>query len=129
MSFSWPVRVYIEDTDAGGIVYYANYFRFLERARTEWLRTLNCSQEQLRHQDVLFVVREVQAKYRLPARLDDELRVTVAVESSRKVSLILEQSVWRGEECLLTASIQIACMTSAGRPQAIPVDLLNAMTA
>ncbi|WP_430462012.1 tol-pal system-associated acyl-CoA thioesterase [Thalassolituus sp. LLYu03] len=129
MPFDWPVRVYIEDTDAGGIVYYANYFRFLERARTEWLRTLNCSQEALRQQDVLFVVREVQAKYRVPARLDDELRVSVAVKSSRKVSLELEQSVWRQEECLLTATIQIACMNHAGRPQAIPVELLHAMTA
>lgn len=129
MTFRWPVRVYIEDTDAGGIVYYANYFCFLERARSEWLRAIGYSQEALRHQNVLFVVREVQAKYRQPARLDDELTVTVAVGGSRKVSLLLEQQVFRGDECLLTATIQIACMNLAGRPQAIPATLLNAMTA
>ena len=81
MSFEWPLRVYIEDTDVGGIVYYANYFRYLERARTEWLRSLGFSQEILRHQNILLIVRDIQAKYRLPARLDDELTVTVELES------------------------------------------------
>ena len=140
MAFAWPLRVYIEDTDAGGIVYYANYFRFLERARSEWLRTLGYSQEQLRHQDVLFVVREVQAKYLSPARLDDELLVSVAVEHSRKASLVLSQKVWRknaaagqGAEApqkyLVEASITIACITQAGRPQGVPAEILKRMTA
>jgi len=133
MAFCWPVRVYIEDTDAGGIVYYAGYFRFLERARTEWLRSLGYSQEALRTDDVLFVVREVQAKYLLPARLDDELMVSVRVESSRRASLVLAQQVFRrrngGEdECLLQATITIACMNHAGRPKGIPAAVLKAMT-
>ncbi|MDK2779367.1 MAG: tol-pal system-associated acyl-CoA thioesterase [Pseudomonadota bacterium] len=133
MSFRWPVRVYFEDTDAGGIVYYANYFRFLERARTEWLRALGYSQESLRSDDILFVVREVRARYLRPARLDDELTLTVRVESSRKASLVLAQEVLRRneqgeEECLVQADISIACMNHGGRPQGIPAVILNAMT-
>ncbi len=133
MSFRWPVRVYFEDTDAGGIVYYANYFRFLERARSEWLRALGYSQETLRAGDILFVVREVRAKYLRPARLDDELTLTVRVESSRKASLVLAQEVLRRneqgeEECLVQADISIACMNHGGRPQGIPAVILNAMT-
>ena len=132
MSFRWPVRVYFEDTDAGGIVYYANYFRFLERARTEWLRALGYSQESLRADDILFVVREVRARYLRPARLDDELTLTVRVESSRKASLVLAQEVLRRneqgeEECLVQADISIACMNHGGRPQGIPAVILNAM--
>ena len=95
MTFAWPLRVYIEDTDVGGIVYYANYFRYLERARTEWLRAMGYSQEILRHDDVLLIVRDVQAKYRLPAKLDDELTVTVELETQRKASAVLKQSVYR----------------------------------
>jgi len=140
MAFTWPLRVYIEDTDAGGIVYYANYFRFLERARSEWLRALGYGQEQLRHQNVLFVVREVQAKYLSPARLDDELLVSVAVEHSRKASLVLSQKVWRkpaaespeavaAHEYLVEAQITIACISDTGRPQAVPADILKRMTA
>lgn len=133
MSFRWLVRVYFEDTDAGGIVYYANYFRFLERARTEWLRALGYSQESLRSDDILFVVREVRARYLRPARLDDELTLTVRVESSRKASLVLAQEVLRRneqgeEECLVQADISIACMNHGGRPQGIPAVILNAMT-
>lgn len=140
MAFTWQLRVYIEDTDAGGIVYYANYFRFLERARSEWLRSLGYGQEQLRHQNVLFVVREVQAKYLNPARLDDELLVSVVVEQSRKASLVLSQKVWRKpvaenpqtmdpQEYLVEAQITIACITVAGRPQAVPAEILKRMTA
>ncbi|MAD46912.1 MAG: tol-pal system-associated acyl-CoA thioesterase [Oceanospirillaceae bacterium] len=133
MSFEWPLRVYIEDTDVGGIVYYANYFRYLERARTEWLRSLGFSQEILRHQNILLIVRDIQAKYRLPARLDDELTVTVELESQRKASAVLKQAVYRtaaaGRECLMTATTGIACITQDGRPQAFPHDILTAMSA
>ncbi|MCD8521222.1 MAG: tol-pal system-associated acyl-CoA thioesterase [Saccharospirillaceae bacterium] len=140
MAFTWPLRVYIEDTDAGGIVYYANYFRFMERARSEWLRALGYGQEQLRHQNVIFVVREVQAKYLSPARLDDELLVSVAVEQSRKASLLLSQKVWRKpaeerpdaagpQDYLAEALITIACITQTGRPQAVPAEILKRMTA
>ena len=133
MTFAWPLRVYIEDTDVGGIVYYANYFRYLERARTEWLRAMGYSQEILRHDDVLLIVRDVQAKYRLPAKLDDELTVTVELETQRTASAVLKQSVYRdgdvGRECLLTAEIGIACITTEGRPRAFPPEIFTAMSA
>lgn len=122
--FAWPVRVYIEDTDAGGIVYYANYLRFLERARTEWLRSFGLSQEQFRQDDILFVVRDVQLRYRTPARLDDELIVTVAIEQHRRVGVTLTQQVLRatatGSEVIVEGRIELACINSAARPQAMP---------
>jgi len=133
MIFQWPVRVYIEDTDVGGIVYYGNYFRYLERARTEWLRALGYSQELLRHEDILLVVRDVQAKYRLPAKLDDELTVTVELERCRKASINIKQQIFRGtgegSQLLVDASIGIACINHAGRPQAFPAEILTAMLA
>lgn len=122
--FEWPVRVYIEDTDAGGIVYYANYLRFLERARTEWLRSFGLSQEQFRKDDILFVVRDVQLRYRTPARLDDELIVTVAIEQHRRVGVTLTQQVLRataaGFEVIVEGRIELACINSDARPQAMP---------
>ena len=93
--FSWPVRVYWEDTDAGGIVFYANYLKFFERARTEWLRSLGLHQQALRDTTGgMFVVTDAQLKYHAPARLDDALRVTARVVESGKASLVLEQKAW-----------------------------------
>ena len=87
-TFVWPARVYYEDTDAGGVVYYANYLKFLERARTEWLRALGFDQRDLmRDAGILFAVRHVEIDYLLPARFDDELRIEAAVERASKVSL------------------------------------------
>ncbi len=137
MAFRWPVRVYYEDTDAGGIVYHVNYFRFLERARTEWLRQLGggqmhseFSQEHLREQGSLFVVREINAKYLKPARLDDELEVTVVVEKMGKASFNLSQSVYRisadGEQLLITGSVSIACIGDDGKPRLIPPEIIAA---
>jgi len=94
MSFSLPVRVYWEDTDAGGIVFYANYLKFMERARTEWLRSLGIAQRQLLEETGgLFVVSETQLKYHRPARLDDELLVTAEVRQIGSASLIIAQRV------------------------------------
>ena len=94
-TFVWPVRIYWEDTDAGGIVFYANYLKFFERARTEWLRSLGLHQQALRDATGgMFVVTDAQLKYHSPARLDDALRVTARVVESGKASLVLEQQAW-----------------------------------
>lgn len=130
--FEWPLRVYIEDTDAGGIVYYANYLRFLERARTEWLRTLGLAQEKFRQEGVLIVVRDVQLRYRAPAKLDDELIATVVIEKHRRTGLTFQQQVWRCDGAnhrtlLLDGRIELACITTAGRPCALPAELIQAL--
>ena len=92
MAFSFPIRVYWEDTDAGGIVFYANYLKFFERARTEWLRALGVGQHALREQvGGMFVVSETSVKYYQPARLDDELIVTAALQEAGRVALVIQQ--------------------------------------
>ncbi len=114
-AFSWPVRVYWEDTDAGGVVYYANYLKFLERARSEWLRTLGIHQAELAAQDdVLFVVRRVEADYRKPARFDDALAVQCRITELGRASLTMAQQVWRGDEVLLAAQVKLACVSASG---------------
>lgn len=135
MAFKWPLRVYIEDTDAGGIVYYANYFKFFERARSEWLRAAGFNQEVLRQQQILFVVREVSAKYRQPARLDDELEVSVSVEKIGKASFQLTQSVYRIEPGaqserteLVQGRVSIACVSRDGKPRAMPEEIFQIMS-
>jgi acyl-CoA thioester hydrolase len=114
--FTLPVRVYYEDTDAGGVVYYANYLRFCERARTEWLRTLGFSQARM-HQDahILFVVRSVQADYHQGAVLDDLLSVETRVAKLGGASMIFEQRILRQEQQLFTARVTVACMGSESR--------------
>lgn len=107
----WPVRVYYEDTDAGGVVYYANYLRFCERARTERLRASGVNQrELLATQGIAFMVRRVEANYLKGAELDDELQVVTTVASVGAASLVFQQSILRGAERLFEASITIACV-------------------
>ncbi|MFA7267787.1 MAG: tol-pal system-associated acyl-CoA thioesterase [Sterolibacterium sp.] len=109
-SFTLPVRVYYEDTDAGGVVYYASYLKFLERARTEWLRSLGFEQAQLaRDLGVAFAVRSLTAEYLKPARLDDLLNVNTAMMSLGRAQLVFDQKIERNDEVLLTASLRIAC--------------------
>lgn len=119
--FVWPVRVYYEDTDAGGVVYYANYLKFLERARTEWLRASGFSQEELsRRHGIVFVVRKVEADYLAPARLDDELKVTLVVRELGRSRVEFLQTVER-ESVLVKASIQVACVGATSfKPVQIP---------
>lgn len=120
--FSWPIRVYWEDTDAGGVVYYANYLKFLERARTEWLSHLGLEQDRLAEEaGVLFVVRRVEADYLKPARFNDRLLVHCELTELRGASLTMAQRVVRGEEPLLTARVKVVCVERAGfRPARIP---------
>ena len=121
-AFSWPTRVYWEDTDAGGVVYHAQYVAFLERARTEWLRFRGHGQEQLRHDlDLVFAVRAMQLDFLRPARLDDLLTVTVEIRTCKRASVVFAQSIRRGEEVLLTAEVRVAVLSASGfRPKPAP---------
>ena len=119
-----PIRIYYEDTDAGGITYYANYLRFLERGRTEMLRSLGVSQRALMQQNIAFAVRSVQAEYLKPARLDDELVVHSHIESLGHAQLMFAQCIKRGDDRLLDAKIRVACIDPvAGKPIPMPRDL------
>jgi acyl-CoA thioester hydrolase len=125
--FCWRVRVYYEDSDAAGVVYYANYLKFLERARTEWLRAAGFEQTLLRDQfGIVFVVRALAIEYVRPAQFNDELEVSVAVEVARGSLLELAQSVRRDGALLVTASVKIACVnTSSFKPVRIPKPILE----
>ena len=127
------VRVYWEDTDAGGIVFYANYLRFMERARTEWLRSLGHGQETARQSGGgMFVVSETQVRYVRPAKLDDWLTVTVSVLEAGKASMVFDQKVLRGDELLTEGRIRIGWVQPSAdgfRPGRIPADMLAALTA
>ncbi|QWP78698.1 tol-pal system-associated acyl-CoA thioesterase [Lysobacter sp. K5869] len=120
--FSWPTRVYWEDTDAGGLVYHAQYLAFMERARSEWVRALGYGQDGLRlEHGLLFVVAGMQIGFLKPGRLDDELRVTVELVRCRRASLIFVQRVMRGEERLIDAEVKIASVDAQQlRPCPIP---------
>ena len=121
-AFVLPVRVYYEDTDAGGVVYYANYLRFCERARSEWLRALGFSQQSLLAAGgPLFVVRRVEADYLAPARLDDSLNVVSTLGGLRNVSVLFSQRIFREETLLFTAEVKIVSVSLAsGRPTPWP---------
>ncbi|MCG8428464.1 MAG: tol-pal system-associated acyl-CoA thioesterase [Chromatiales bacterium] len=127
--FLWPVRVYYEDTDSGGVVYYANYLKFMERARTEWLRALGFEQDQLiAEQGILFAVRRVELDYRKPARFNDELVVVSTITERGKASLTFQQKVTRAEdgEVLCGGTVKIASLDAeAFRPKAIPNAILT----
>jgi acyl-CoA thioester hydrolase len=127
--FEFPVRVYYEDTDAGGVVYFANYLRFMERARTEWLRRLGFDQSELRErQGILFVVRGVEATYHRPARLDDALTVQSRLTSLSRVALRFEQSIEREGETLVSGSSDVICVGADSlRPSRMPEPLMRVL--
>jgi acyl-CoA thioester hydrolase len=129
LPFSWLIRVYWEDTDAGGVVYHASYLRFLERARSEWLRSLGVSQHALRAEsDVVFAVRSVRMEFLAPARLDDELTASVELTERGRASLTFRQQLVRVSDArvLVEAEVRAACLTASGfRPRALPADLLK----
>lgn len=124
-NFALPVRVYYEDTDAAGVVYYANYLKYLERARTEWLRALGFDQGRLMAETGLgFAVRSISAEYLKPARLDDALQVISRIESHGRVQVVFDQRIERGEQTLLTAKVRIACMDlNRGKAAPMPLDI------
>jgi acyl-CoA thioester hydrolase len=120
--FSWPVRVYYEDTDAGGIVFYANYLKFFERARTEWLRAAGVAQQELLDQEgAAFVVKSATIDYHAPARLDDELTITTTIDKLGRASVQFVQQALRGEALLTSASVKVGCVDIATmRPRSLP---------
>jgi len=124
-AFRWPVRVYYEDTDAAGVVYYANYLRFLERARTEWLASLGLTLTALRRDyGALFVVHRLEIEYRLPARLYDALEVTFALADLGRSRLAAVQNVLRGGEHLAGARVTLACLDAQSwKPSRIPASV------
>ncbi len=127
--FVWPIRVYYEDTDAAGIVYYANYLKFMERARTEWLRELGFEQTQLKQQyHLIFLVRHMSIDYLKPALFNDLLHIKTNLTQLGKVRMVMAQQVQRDAEILCTAVIKIAAINVINRrPQAIPPNVLNVL--
>lgn len=142
-AFTWPVRVYYEDTDTGGVVFYANYLKFFERARTEWLRSGGIEQSTLADNfGIMFVVMRTAVDYHAPAKLDNELKLTVVVETLGRASVEFRQQAWRvgsgsqaaaageilapGPVLLATASIKVACVDQRSfRPRALPETVLQ----
>lgn len=128
--FSLGIRVYIEDTDAGGIVYYVNYLKFMERARTELMRSLGFGKDYIFNHDLMFVVSEVALRYRGPARLDDELTATAAIERLGGASMVLRQRVLRGDEELASGEVTIACVDRGGvKPRRMPPEMVDRLRA
>ncbi|WPC68385.1 tol-pal system-associated acyl-CoA thioesterase [Rhodoferax ferrireducens] len=127
----FTLRVYWEDTDAGGVVFYANYLKFFERARTEWLRSLGVEQSALQAQTgAIFVVADVQLRYLASARLDDLIQVTVKVVAQGQASMQLEQQAWRGDTLLAQGLIRVGCVDAASlRPRRMPEQVLMALGA
>ncbi len=121
MIYKLPIRVYYEDTDMAGIVYYANYLRYIERGRSEWVREVGLDQNRMKDEDgIVFAVRRVEADYLAPARLDDELMVETWVESRKPVRMVMGQQVKRGEKVLFRAMVTVICMTLGGKPVRMP---------
>lgn len=117
MTHSFPVRVYYEDTDLAGIVYYANYLKFIERGRSEWVRDCGVDQGALKaDQGIVFAVRKVDADFLKPAKFDDLLQVTTELVALGGASITLRQEVWRGEERLFTAQVVLVCLHDTGKP-------------
>lgn len=126
--FQIPLRVYIEDTDAGGIVYYVNYLKYMERCRTELLRDLGYDKPAILDDGLLLVVHSAEIQYRRSARLDDQLTVTAEIERLARTNVLFRQRVWRGNEMLCEGLIRIACVCGDSfKPRAIPADMQRKM--
>ncbi len=124
MTHRFTCRVYYEDTDLAGIVYYANYLKFIERARTEWIRALGIDQTALkRDEGIVFAVRRVEADYLSPARFDDEVTVETALIEITGARIVLSQNVLRGAETLFRSTVTLVALTDAGRPARLTKDL------
>ena len=120
MTHKFPVRVYYEDTDLAGIVYYANYLKFIERARSDWVRELGIDQVQMKADGLVFAVRRVEADYLAPAKYDDELVVETTMAQGSGVRLVVKQDVKRGDDLVFSAIVTIICMNEAGVVARLP---------
>lgn len=123
MPYTLPIRVYYEDTDMAGIVYYANYLKFIERGRSEWVRAIGMDQLEMKADGIVFAVRRVEADYLGSAVLDDELVVETEVADVTAARLVMEQRVMRGEEMLFHAMVTVVCMNEAGQPVRLPANI------
>ena len=130
MKFDWPVQVYWEDTDAGGVVYHSQYLNFMERARTEFLRSLGLMQTALRDDlGVLFVVRDIQIRFKKPAKFDDALNVNTQLLNVGRSLLEFEQNIYRGDEHLIAAKVDVVCIgADSFRPVSIPNQMMSLLT-
>ena len=130
-TFDFPLRVYFEDTDAGGVVYHAQYIKFLERARTEWLRYLGFTNSELeRKYKMLFIVSEIAVEFVKPARLDDAVNISVGIENLGRVRVMFHQEIRRGEDILVKARVAVACVAAETfKPIEIPTDVRKKMEA
>lgn len=125
MTHRFPVTVYYEDTDMGGIVYHANYLKFVERARSDWVRALGVDQNDLRDAGTVFAIHRIEADFIAPARLDDLLEVRTEPTNVTKARVILRQEVWRGDTLLFRAFATLVAMSMQGRPRRLPSQLLQ----
>jgi len=123
MTHLFPVRVYYEDTDMGGVVYHANYLRFIERARSDWVRQLGNDQNAMRDQGIVWVVRRIECDYLAAARFEDELMVETEVVSVSGARLVMAQVVKRGDQAIFTATVTAVCMNGAGKPVRLPAEI------
>ena len=120
MTHHFPIRVYYEDTDLAGIVYYANYLKFIERARSEWVRELGIDQVAMKADGFVFAVRRIEADYLLPARFDDVLQVETTLEENTGARLVLRQEASRGGVPLIVATVTLVCLNTAGAVVRLP---------
>ena len=123
MTHIFPIRVYYEDTDMAGIVYYANYLRYIERARSDWVREAGIDQNAMRADGIVFVVSRVEADYLSPARFDDQLQVVTTLERLSRVRMVFRQKVMRGEQVLFDSRVTATCMDGRGRVVRLPEGL------
>ena len=122
MSHTKQIRVYYEDTDMAGIVYYANYLRFIERARSDWVREVGIDQLAMKDAGVVFAVRRVEADYIAPARYGDVLEVRTSLESLSPARMVMAQQVWCDDICVFTARVLIVCIGASGKPVRLPAE-------
>ena len=123
MPYTLPIRVYYEDTDMAGIVYYANYLKFIERGRSEWVREIGMNQLEMKAEGIVFAVRRVECDYLGSAVLDDLLTVETEVANVTAARLVMEQRVKRGDEVLFHAMVTVVCMNEAGQPVRLPANI------
>ena len=124
MDHKFKIRVYYEDTDMAGIVYYANYLKYIERARSDWVRGIGVDQNAMREDDgVVFAVRRVEADYHAPAKFDDQLEVRTSVQTVTGARLVMEQSLHGGESLLFSAVVTVVCVNDAGLPARLPANI------
>ncbi len=124
MTHIFPVRVFYEDTDMAGIVYHANYLKFIERARSDWVKEQGLDQNAMREEDgIVFVVRRIEADYLGMAKYDDALEVRTQVRSMTGVRLVMGQEVMRGQDCVFRAEVTAVCVTTSGAPARLPAQL------